>query len=158
MLKYVTLGSIRWLGWVTFVLFLSCSVGALYQTQVWTSLAFLVFAMLGIYIITASYCKYAIDDVALYSYLTPLSWHHKMNWSDVKTVELGSYGTLVFYGASKRFVLPPVSYWSGNEKLAMHKRLVEQFELRKIVPVSSNTADYRFNKNVRVNNTANFEN
>ena len=75
-----------------------------------------------------------------------------MAWHEVQYVEFGTGGTLVFHGKDKRFVMPPPAMWYGECKSEMFQRLVAQFEARKITPVPSNTADYRLNKNVRVDN------
>ena len=42
----------------------------------------------------------------------------------------------------------PASFWSGKHKPAMLQRLVEQFKERKVIPIQSNTAGYKLNKNV----------
>ena len=77
-----------------------------------------------------------------------------MSWGEVKYVEFGTGGTLVFFGEEKRFVLPPAAFWSGKDKPEMYARLVQLLELHKLTPVPSNTADYRINKNVRVDRQA----
>jgi hypothetical protein len=151
--RYVTLGTLRPLGWVTLAGCLVASLWALRDGEPWPALGFAVFALLGVYVLVGAYGRYAVEADALYA-ITPLGWKYRMNWVDVNFVELGTGGTLVFSGRGKRFVLPPAALWSGEHKPEMYKRLVTLFESHKIIPVPSNTADYRLNKNVRIDSEA----
>ena len=57
---------------------------------------------------------------------------------------------LVFHGDNKRMVFPSPSFWAGKDKPEMYKLLVAEIEQRNLTPVPSNTADYKFPKNVKV--------
>ncbi|MFC7461828.1 hypothetical protein [Hydrogenophaga defluvii] len=151
--RYVTLGTVRPLGWVTLVGFLIAAVWALRAGEPWPALGFAAFALLGVYLLIGAYGRYAVEDDSLHS-ITPLGWQYRMSWAEVKYVEFGTGGTLVFFGDGKRFVLPPAAFWSGEHKPEMYKRLVQLIEAHSLTPVPSNTADYRFNRNVRVQGEA----
>jgi hypothetical protein len=146
--QYVTLGTVRPMGWFVLVGCLGIAAFAFHDGEVWPGVGLVAFSLLGVYLLFGAYGRYAVDEVALYA-ITPLGWHYRMAWAEVKYVEYGTGGTLVFHGADKRFVLPPAAFWSGEHKPATYSCLVKQFESRKITPVPSNTADYRRNKNVR---------
>lgn len=147
--RYVTLGTIRPLGWLMACTFGGAAGFALHAGEPLPALGFVGFSLLGVYLLVGAYGQYAVEDEALYA-ITPFGWHYRLPWTDVRYVECGTGGTLVFHGDDKRFVLPPVAYWSGEHKPAMYERMVHIFEVRKLLPVPSNTADYRLNKNVRV--------
>jgi hypothetical protein len=147
--RYVTLGTVRPIGWFTLVGSLIATVWALLDGELWPALGLAAFALLGIYLLVGAYGRYAVESDSLHA-ITPLGWKYRMSWAEVKSVEFGTGGTLVFFGDEKRFVLPPATLWSGEHKPEMYKRLVQLIESNSLTPVPSNTADYRFNKNVRV--------
>jgi hypothetical protein len=151
--EHVTLGNVRPLGWLGLVGFLGAAGFAFATGATWSPLVFLVFASAGAYLLVAAYGRYAVDADALHAF-TPIGWQYRMAWSEVQYVEFGTGGTLVFHGLDKRFVLPPPAFWTGRHKPAMHARLVQEIQRRGFVPVPSNTADYRWNKNVRVDTTS----
>jgi hypothetical protein len=125
----------------------------LHAGQPWPALGLLGFSLLGVYLLVGAYSRYAVEEEALHA-ITPLGWHYRISWAEVRYVEHGTGGTVVFHGDNKRFVLPPAAFWSGTHKPAMYERLVRILESKKLVPVPSNTADYRFNRNVRVRGEA----
>lgn len=151
--KYITLKTVRPLGWVVLLGCFGAAGFAFRGGEFWPGVWFIVFSLLGVYLLIGAYGRYALDTENLYA-ITPLGWHYRMAWAEVQYVEFGTSGTLVFHGTNKRFVMPPPAFWHGESKPAMYKLLVEQFEARKITPVPSNTADYRWNKNVRIDNAA----
>lgn len=151
--RYVTLGTVRPLGWVTLIGFLGAAIWALLADEPGPALGLAAFGLLGIYLLVGAYGRYAVEEDGLHA-ITPLSWKYRMRWSEVKYVEFGTGGTLVFFGDGKRFVLPPAAFWSGEHKPDMYRRLVQLIDLHSLTPVPSNTADYRFNKNVRVEGEA----
>lgn len=73
----------------------------------------------------------------------------RMRWSDVREIEHGA-GTLVLIGDGCRFVIGSPMFWSGPEKSQAWKLLVRKVEASRIIPVPSNTADYKWHWNVRV--------
>jgi hypothetical protein len=147
--QYITLGTVRPLGWLTFIGFAAAAVFAIYDGEPWPALGLACFSLGGIYLLVGAYGRYGVDHEHLHA-VTPLGWVYRMNWSEVRYVEVGTGGTLVFHGANKRFVLPPVAMWSGEHKPAMWDRLLEALQARGLTPAPSNTADYRWNQNVRV--------
>ncbi len=151
--RYVTLGTVRPLGWTVFVAFLAGAGFALHAGEPWPALGLFCFSLLGVYVLVGAYGRYAVEEDALDA-VTPIGWHYRMPWAEVRYVEYGTGGTFVFHGDDKRFVLPPAAIWSGAHKPGMYERLVRTLEGRKLIPVPSNTADYRFNKNVRVQGEA----
>jgi hypothetical protein len=73
----------------------------------------------------------------------------RMRWSDVREIEHGT-GNLVLVGDNSRFVIASPTLWSGPEKSQAWKLLVRKIEASRIIPVPSNTADYKWHWNVRV--------
>jgi len=73
----------------------------------------------------------------------------RMRWTDVREIEHGA-GTLVLIGEHGRFVISSPMLWSGPEKSQAWKVLVRKIEASKLIPVPSNTADYKWHWNVRV--------
>ena len=107
--RYVTLGTIRLLGWVASVGFLIAAVWAARAAETWPALGLTAFALLGIYIVGAAHARYAVEDDGLHA-ITLLGWKYRVSWAEVRYVEFGTGGTLVFSGGGKRFVLPPPAF------------------------------------------------
>jgi hypothetical protein len=41
---------------------------------------------------------------------------YRIEWSDVRKIEVGNYGTIILHGNEKRFALAPPGYWSGKQR------------------------------------------
>jgi hypothetical protein len=146
--RSVTLSILRPLGWIGIILFSGGSFLAFRAGQPWPALSFVLFIALGAYVLYVSYSRYSVDNLVIAS-ISPLGERSRIFWSEVKSVELGTSGTLVFHGDHKRFVLPTPSLWSGPFKPAMYRLVIDELNARKIVPVLTNFADCKVNKNAR---------
>jgi hypothetical protein len=124
------------------------SILAFRAGQPWPALSFILFIALGAYLLYASYSRYSVDNLAVTSF-SSRGERSGILWSEVKWVELGTSGTLVFHGEHKRFVLPTPSLWSGPFKPEMYRLVIDELGAKKIVPVLTSFADYKVNKNAR---------
>lgn len=78
--QYVTLGTVRPLGWVVFTGCLTAAVFAFRAGESWPATAFMGFPLLGVYLLIGVYGRYAVDEAALYA-ITPLRWHYRIGFS-----------------------------------------------------------------------------
>ncbi len=144
----VGLLSYKIIAWIGIVFFMFCAIMSWLSGQGNVSPWFLPFVALGIYmLLSLSHLELNEEKIAV---VAPFA-KYEIRWDEVEWVETSQQGTLVFHGIrQKRLVFAPPSFWSGADKPAMYKFLVSQLEQRKLLPVPSNTADYKTQKNVRV--------
>ncbi|MFO0691604.1 MAG: hypothetical protein U0900_23100 [Myxococcota bacterium] len=135
------------IGGVCAVFFLGCSVGAFLARQYPPIAIFGFFLLMGLYMLLFS-GSYELDDVAIHH--KSLLGHFRMQWSEVKRVEIGTQGSLVLHGDGKRFSLPPASYWSGKQKPEAFELLKRKLESSAAPTHQSSVGDYKIHKNVRV--------
>jgi hypothetical protein len=149
---FVEVGGVRALGWLAMIVLLALGTWAFQQRAYGPAIFFVAFSFVGAYMVYGSHAKFSVNDQFLEA-VSPLGAFYQLRWSDVAWVEVGTGGTLVFHAAAAHFVLPPPAFWSGPNKPTVYSALVAGLESRKLIPVPSNTADYKFNRNVRVKNT-----
>jgi len=135
------------LGLICLLLFGGCSVGAFLAEQYWPILIFGTFVVAGLYLI-ASAGSYEITSSRILH--RNFFGQFEMRWNDVQEVELGTQGAIVLHGKDKRFVLAPVSAWSGADKSRAAETLSTRLDVAGIRGYSSNSADYKVHRNVRV--------
>lgn len=142
----VGLLSYKILAWVGMIFFLGCSLGAFLARQYGASALFWVFILVSFYmLLSAGTFEFDEDGVSQRN----LTGHYRMAWRDIQRIELGTQGSLVLHGESKRFVLAAPSVWSGPEKPQAFELLCRKFNELGVTPYPSNVADYKSHKNVK---------
>jgi hypothetical protein len=111
----VELGIYKAVGWVNVVLFTAGGIAACLARQYSAGGGLLLFVGLGVYIIlTAGSFSLGEQDIVHSTRFR----RYLITWDQVRTIEVGNQGSLVLHGDDKRFVLAPISYWTGKEKEA----------------------------------------
>ena len=106
-----------------------------------------LFVALGIYIILAAGSfSFSEQDIVHSTRFR----RYLITWDQVRSVEVGNHGSLVLHGDDRRFVLAPVSYWTGNEKEAAAELMRRKIETLGLRTYRTNTGDYKTHRNVRV--------
>jgi hypothetical protein len=139
------------IGWLCCVVFVGASVGEFLARQFGPAYCFLLFVPLGAYLI-ASAGSILISEKNVEQRNT--FGRYRIEWSDVRKIEVGNYGTIILHGKEKRFALAPPGYWSGKQKpdaLALLQRKLTELH---VAPYRSNVGDYKVHKNVRVSDAA----
>jgi len=146
----VKLGSYKVVGWLGVVFFTLCSAGAVWSRQYRPIAVFGFFVALSIYTILAAgeYC-FNQEDVTHQTVLG--TFRYRIRWEEIKSIEIGAAdGTIVFHGEDKRFVIAPLSAWSGPQKLDAYKLFAQKVSDLGIEPYTSRVAAYKIHKNVKV--------
>ncbi|KAF1721696.1 hypothetical protein [Pseudoxanthomonas wuyuanensis] len=143
----VSLLSYRILGAVCSIFFAGCSVGAFLAQQYGPISIFGFFVLVGIYLLAAA-GPYELTEGRIAQ--NSLFGQFEIRWQDVREVELGSQGTLVLRGRDKRFIVSPVSAWSGPDKAKAAELLCAKLDRPEIRSYSSASADFKTHRNVRV--------
>lgn len=133
--------------WVCIIFFFGCSVAAFFARQYGPAAFFWAFIALGIYILVSS-GYFELDENGVSQ--NNMFGQYRMHWSEIRRIEVGTQGTLVLHGEGKRFVLAPVSVWSGQDKAEAFKLLTSKINELEIIPEPSNVADYKIHKNTKV--------
>ncbi|QNA90466.1 YcxB family protein [Massilia sp. Dwa41.01b] len=132
--------------WACIAIFLGCSVAAFLAGQYGPSAFFWVFIALGAYILVSS-GSFELDEDGIGHRNT--MGRYRMLWRDVERVDIGVQGTLVLYGDDMRFVVAPVSAWSGQDRDAAFALLRRKMEERGLEPRTSHFGDYKAHRNVK---------
>ncbi|NVK86855.1 MAG: hypothetical protein HWE13_01950 [Gammaproteobacteria bacterium] len=134
--------------WLAAAFFLFCAIMAWRADQRGAALCFVAFLPFVIYSLV-SYSHIIISDkmtrvVALFS-------EYQMTWLDVKRLEVGPQGTLVFYSRdNNRLVAPSLNLWSGQQSRPARDFLSEQLTLFETPIRRSAWADYKIHKGVKL--------
>lgn len=134
--------------WLSIAFFLFAAVMSWTAGQKSVTPFFLLFVGLGVFILaTVSHIKFTNEAISVFS---PFS-EYRMKWKEIERVEYGTQGTLVLHAnPKKRLVIPPDSMWSGPEKAEAYLYMIKIIESYSVDIVSSNTADYKTQRNVKV--------
>jgi hypothetical protein len=139
--------SYKIIGAVCVLFFTGCAAGAFVAGQYPPITIFAFFALMGLFMLTtAGSFEISEKDITHRNHFGTF----RLTWREVKEVELGTQGTIILHGEGKRFVLPPRAYWSGKQKHAAFGFLHKTIENLSLTCYSSNTADYKIHKNVRM--------
>ncbi|HEY2676216.1 MAG TPA: DUF4034 domain-containing protein [Steroidobacteraceae bacterium] len=142
----VSLRSQKIIGVVCVIFFLACAIGAYTSRQYGPIAIFMFFVFMGLYSIVSA-GEIQVNTMSI-SQRTSFGLF-RIAWRDVNRVEVGSHGTLVFYGADQRFVLAPVAMWSGKDKSQAIELIGKKLKQLCLTPTISRLADYKIHKNVR---------
>lgn len=139
--------SYKIIGVICVLFFAGCAVGAFSARQYPPIAIFAFFGLMGIFMIVSA-GNFEISE----KFVTHrnIFGSFRMAWIDVKKIEFGPQGSIVLHGENMRFVLPPPTFWSGQQKpeaFDLFRRTIEQLG---VVSYPSNTADYKTHKNVRI--------
>jgi len=145
----VTLGGARRWGWVGLLVAAIGGGFAWRAGDVAASIGCAAFALPGLFLLVAASARYSADDEALYG-ITMLGRPLRMPWAQVRRVEVGTGGTLVFVGEDARFVVPTPALWSGPHKAVLSRTIQDNVRRLRLTAVATRTADYRVSRNVRV--------
>jgi hypothetical protein len=142
----VVLRNQKVLGIVCILFFTGCGIGAFMAKQYNPIFGFIIFAMLGVYLVASSgrlelNSEFISHDNSLGTY--------RIKWAEVCKVEIGNGGTIVLHGENKRFVVPPFSLWAGEKKLAAYGFLIEKMKSVDGGFIQSPWGDYKIHKNVK---------
>jgi hypothetical protein len=142
--------SLKVIAWACIVFFMFCAVMAWKAGQGNVAPVFLFFVVLGLLLLaTASHLKLTEEAVSVYS---PFS-EYRLEWHEIDWIEIGTQGTLVLHGkGGERLIMPPVSFWSGEQKPRAYEFMEDKIDALDVVVVPSNTADYKIHKKVKVKN------
>ena len=138
----------RVVGWVCIVFSLFCAAMSWRAGQGNVSPYFLLFVLLGIYlVVSVGIVEITPDYVA---YKTPWATY-AISWDEVERIEIDAEGgALVFAGANKRVVTIGPAYWSGKDKLELMALIYATVEKRKILVVPTQAALLKLSKNTKV--------
>jgi hypothetical protein len=143
----VELGTYKTVGWVNVVLFTAGGIAACHARQYFAGGGLFLFVGLGIYIILAAGSFSLSEHDIVHS---TRFRRYLITWDQVRTVEVGNHGSLVLHGDARRFVLAPVSYWTGKEKEAAAELLKRKIETLGLRMYRTKAGDYKTHRNVRV--------
>lgn len=152
--EYVTLDRLKPFGWLGTALFAFAAVFALHAGQLIAAIGFTVLIPLGVYVLVLAYSYFRVDETAIES-VSARGKRSRIAWQDVRWLECGRQGSLVFHGEKKRLVLLPAGYWSGPYAVRTHRRLVGEIERRGLEIKETRLGDYKWNRNVSVKPEAN---
>jgi hypothetical protein len=145
---HIELRSYRIVGWVGFVFFVLCALAALLAGQYWPSVGFVLFSLIGLYVVFGA-GSFDINNDTITHHSSFGTW--QVRWDEIASVEVGEFdGTLVLHGANKRFILAPPGWWSSSDKSDALTFVQKQLETRSLTPRVSRTAAYKIMKNTRI--------
>ena len=130
-------------------------LGAFLDHQYGVSVLFVVFAVLGIYIILAV-GRYTLDEVGI----THRNFFgtYRMLWGEIRKIEIGrsgieatdSAGALLLLGDNKQFSVAQPSAWSGPQKTKALALLSKKIAESGVTPVETYWAAFKGHRNVKV--------
>ena len=123
-------------------------VGSLNAGAYGASLIFLLFAALGVYLILGSGSMHL--DADFITYHLPLR-SYQIKWNEVRYIEIDAGGgNMVFAGDGKRLAVVGPAFWSGKDKIYLHKYMNEQMDKYGIDVRVTAKAMFRLSKNTRL--------
>lgn len=144
----VGLLSYQIIGWVGIVFFGGAAIAAYVSDQPWLAVGFLPFVAVSLGVALGA-GRFTLDSHGV-AHRSVFGRFH-ISWHEITQVEIGiRYGTYVFHGTNKHFVLSPPGAWSGPQKSAAYELLRRKIEESRITPYPSNAAEYKMHRNVRV--------
>jgi hypothetical protein len=146
-LYHFGLATYKVIAWIDIVLFAFCGDWAFYAHQYKPIWGFLGFVIVG-FVILALSGNFEVDGESITHQC--LVGRFRMLWRDVRQMEQGP-GVLLLLGDKSRFVVP-LGAWSGPDRHDAWTVFTQRVEASGIVPLPSNTAGYKWHKNVRVRN------
>ena len=139
---------LRIIGLVCVILFLVGAVGSANAGAWKSSLVFVFFIGLGVYILLFSGTLEMNSETIFYR--TPLG-RYQIRWDEVKSLELDRMGSvMVFWGENKRLVALGPYYWQGADRRDMTFLVAAQMDKLSIVLKQSERASFRLSKNTNV--------
>jgi hypothetical protein len=138
----------RAVGWAALLSFTLASLVAFAANEMYAGVGLGFFALVGLYVLLGA-GSFEISGTKLRHISAFGQW--EISWAEIVAAEIGaSDGTLVFYGANKRFVLSPPAWWGGPERDAALRWVITQLDEHQIPTRSSRTAAYKIMWNTRV--------
>ncbi|HKE57380.1 MAG TPA: hypothetical protein VKB46_11780 [Pyrinomonadaceae bacterium] len=135
-------------GWVCIAFSLFCAVMSWRAGQGNVSPYFLLFGLLGVYLVASVGTVEITPDYITYK--TPLATY-AIRWDEVERIEIDAQGgALVFAGANKRVVTIGPSYWSGKDKPELMALIYATVDKRKILVIPTQSALIKLSKNTKV--------
>ena len=142
----IALGTHRTVGAICIILSLSTGIAAFASRQYIPAYCLLLFAVLGTIVIATGgsirISENAIEHKNLFG-------RYRIAWSDIRRIEVGNAGTLIFHGDNKRFTCIPPGFWSGSQKPDAVAMLTRKLEGLNVKTYRTSTGDYKMHKNVR---------
>jgi hypothetical protein len=138
-------------GWVCALLAAGASLAAYLAGQYGPSAVFIAFVALGVFVIVCAGSILLSEDSVTHD---SLFGRYRIEWNQIRSIEVGPYGTLVLHGDGKRLVLTPPAYWSGHDKREAREFLAQKIRVISPPITASRTADYKLHKNVRIKRAA----
>ncbi|HLZ13215.1 MAG TPA: PH domain-containing protein [Candidatus Acidoferrum sp.] len=128
----------------------TCLVWAFSAREYIAMIFFAFFAGMGVYIILGT-GEITIDSDGVRHH--SLFGRYGIRWDEIRRIEFGAGdGTFVLHGDRKRFVISPISMWSGSQKANAIALLDEKLRNSGITLEPSRIAAYKWNKNVNLKN------
>ncbi|WP_426078023.1 hypothetical protein [Janthinobacterium sp. PSPC3-1] len=128
-------------------LFGTCAVSALLEGQYSTAAFGMVFVLMGLYLMASAG---SFEMSGKYIEQRTIHGRYRMDWDQVRKIEYGAQGTIIFHGENARFVLAPPGYWSGKQKPESLDFLQKTIASLDVLDYSSSSADFKIHKNVRL--------
>lgn len=136
------------LGWIVVAFCVFAIVGSWNAGAYNASLLFLVFAGLGVYLILGSGSMHLDSDYITYH--LPLR-SYQIKWNEVRHIEIDAGGgNMVFAGDDKRLAVIGPAFWSGKDKIYLHKYMNEQLDKYNLEVRVTAKAMFRLSKNTRL--------
>jgi len=130
-------------------------LGAFLDHQYGVSVLFVVFAVMGIYVILAV-GRYTLDEVGITN--RNFFGTYRMLWGEIRKIEIGrsgaeatySAGALLLLGDNKQFSVAQPSAWSGPQKTEALALLSKKIAESGVTPVETYWAAFKSHRNVKV--------
>ena len=141
----------KFAGWIGVLFSVFCTVMSWRANTGYLPLLFLVFGLIGFYIILVSgRMETDSKSIRFYSHLGK----YEMNWNEVEYVEIDrQMGNIVFFGKNKVLqTIGPMGWTGKKERLEMATFLFGQIKNFEIDVRQTEKAMYRLSKNTKVKN------
>jgi hypothetical protein len=144
---HVELRSYRMVGWLCLATFTAAAIGSFASGYRWSSLYFLLFVLLGLYIRLGA-GGFDFDSERLVHRSGFGEW--QIRWDEITAVEVGVAGTFVFRSGTKAFVLSPPGWWPVEGRKEALSFLLDQIVSRGLNPTVSRKAEFAIMRHTRV--------